>query len=125
MNEFDPELSALRADVFHSIVTKSYLDGKPIGLESDGMLLPKLKSIDLEHHQIDPKDLLKFCSERKTTLESVKLSRIADMDPDMDPDMEHGDNASQIRSAFGDDSSSKDIVVERSYTGYGWFDIMW
>ena len=121
VNENGPGMSSLRADVFHSIVSKSYLDGKPIGLELDGMLLPRLKSIDLKYHQIDPKDLLKFCSERKNTLESVKLSRIVDMDPDV----EHIDFIDRIRSAIGDDSSSKDIVVESSYTGGGWFDIRW
>jgi hypothetical protein len=70
----EPDTSQLRMDVFHSIATKSYMDGTPIALETDGMLLPKLKSIDLQYQQIRLSQLLKFCSERKHTLERVRLT---------------------------------------------------
>ena len=123
-DEFEEGTSRLRTDLFHSIASKSYLDGTPIPLESDGILLPKLKSIDLRYHQISLGSLLEFCSDRKDTLESVKLRNIVDMDADL----RHDSIAGRILTAVEGESDirCKNIEVSGScYSGGGWLDLMY
>lgn len=123
-DEYEPETSRLRADLFHSIASKSYLDGTPIPLESDGILLPKLKYIDLRYHQISLGSLLEFCSDRKDTLESVKLKNIVDLDADL----RHDSVAGRILTAIEAESDirCKNIEVsECCYSGTGWHDLMY
>lgn len=118
-----PNQSRLRADVFQGLVTKSYLDGTSIEVESNTMLLPKLKSIDLGYHQIELSNLLRFCTERMSTLEQVRLSRIVDLDADT---KHPRDNVvQQILAAIGGDSKTDPIVdvSKTCYSGDGWFDL--
>lgn len=118
----EPDHSSLRADVFHSLVTKSYLDGTPIEVEST-MLLPKLKSIDLGYHQIELRQLIRFFTDRVATLEEISLKRIVDLDASTKHD--HEDVVQQIRTAIGGDSKT-DLVVEVAdscYSGDGFFDL--
>ena len=119
----EPDTSELRMDVFHSLATKSYVDGTPIALETDGILLLKLKSIDLHFHQIRLSQLLEFCSERKHTLEKIRLSNMIDASESL----EHEDVASKIPAAIGASQkpTSKVEASENCYTGRGWMDLLW
>ena len=66
----------VRRDVFHSLATKTFLDGTPLGLRENCQLVPKLKVLKLENHLIEPDLLVDFCRERRDALQEVRLSNI-------------------------------------------------
>lgn len=122
-DEGNSDTSKLRADVFHSIATGNYLDGTPIPLKTDGMILPKLKSIDLKYHQISLDQMLKFCSDRRDTLENVKLDNIVEMTADS----KHHDVADQLKLAIATDLKPNGHIEvgEETYSGSAWFELLW
>lgn len=116
----DADTSRLRADVFHSMATKSYLDGSPIPylVDSKSILLPKLKSLQLAFHQISFELFLRFCTERKTTLNNIGMFSIVDMNPTQ----RHEDVETRIRGALSTGSGDQEIGVSTRccYRGSDW-----
>lgn len=68
----------LYRQTFHSIATKSYLDGRLIEIPLGDRLLPKLKSLKLAYHLIHFELLLDFVRQRKETLRSISLDHVTD-----------------------------------------------
>jgi hypothetical protein len=119
----EPDTSQLRRDVFHCIATKSYLDGTLIALKTGGILLPKLKSIDFQFHQISLRQLMNFCSEQKHTLERVRLSNVVDTTETLEDE----DVAREIQAAIGASlkTSSHVEASQNCYSGRGRMDLLW
>ena len=83
-------------------------------------MLPKLKSLDLAYHQIDLQFLLKFCGERRKTLERVQLARIVNSNPRL----ECSDIADRLQKVLGGTGNAVIDASERCYTGHGWYDLV-
>lgn len=114
--------SLLYKDVFHSIATKTYMNGELIELDSDDMLLPNLKSIDLKNHQIHWRELRRFCRARKRTLKCVKMRNIIDMEADLRCTRV----ASRLRRILGAGSEAEPFIdiADTCYSGNGWDDLL-
>lgn len=69
---------ACSRDLFMAIADKTYADGTPIDLLQTVSLMPKLKVLHLSSLQIHFETLLRFCRDRKGTLQEIRILAILD-----------------------------------------------
>ena len=94
LNGMRHQYAELFRDVFHAIGTRTYLNGTSLQLPAGVKLLPKLKTLELVYHMVSLDLLLEFCRQRKNTLDTVILKRLADLGH------EHPRAAEQIREVI-------------------------
>ncbi|KAK5683173.1 hypothetical protein LTS10_004704 [Elasticomyces elasticus] len=80
----------------------------------DLMFLPKLVSLHLSGHRIEPETLFTFVTRRKETLREIELSGIRDMGKS------HTNIETGIRQALDEHGPAARVTVVDSYNGTGW-----